>query len=169
VQIEEGSVQHQTRELITALSTLAGALFVIVYVIPYHIELEQEFEFASLSPAFFPRLAAWIIAGLSALQLAIIVTQRKKRAVADPDKEWLSPKEERSAYKSALVVIAYFFALKYVGFLIATTLLLAALLILQNIKKPLKVILISVPVTLGVFLFFYFIMQVHFPKGVIFE
>jgi hypothetical protein len=162
-------VQYQTRELITALSTLAGALFVIVYVIPYHIELEQEFELASLSPAFFPRLAAWIIAGLSALQLAIIVTQRKKQAVAEPDEEWLSPKEERSAYKSAVVVIAYFIALKLIGFLIATTLLLAALLILQDIKKPLKVILISVPVTLGVFLFFYFIMQVHFPKGVIFE
>lgn len=138
-------------------------------MIPHHIELEQEFELASLSPAFFPRLAAWIIAGLSVLQLAIIATQRKKQTVAEPVEKWLSPLEERSAYKSALVLIAYFIALKYIGFLIATTLLLAVLLILQDIKKPLNIILISVPVTLGVFLFFYFIMQVHFPKGVIFE
>ena len=45
---------------------------------------------------------------------------------------------------------------------------LAALLILQDIKRPLRVILISLPVTLGVYLFFYFVMQVHFPKGVIY-
>jgi uncharacterized membrane protein len=81
----------------------------------------------------------------------------------------LSRGEELNAHKAALVIVGYVLAMKYIGFLIATVLVLAVLLGLQDIKKPLHVGLISILVTAGVFLFFYFIMQVHLPKGLIFE
>jgi hypothetical protein len=159
-------VQHRTRELITAISILVATLVIIFYVIPNHIDLEQEFELASLSPAFFPNLAAWIIAALACLHIVNILLQKKKAVPGDGEQEWLSPPEERSAYKSAFVIV---FAMKYVGFLISTTLVLAALFVLQDIKRPLRVILISILVTVGIFLFFFYVMQVHFPKGAIFE
>ena len=162
-------MQHWIRELITAISILVATLATIFYVIPNHIDLEQEFELASLSPAFFPNLAAWIIAALACLHIVNILLQKKKAVPGDGEQEWLSPPEERSAYKSAFVIVLYFVAMKYVGFLISTALVLAALFVLQGIKKPLRVILISILVTVGVFLFFFYVMQVHFPKGAIFE
>jgi hypothetical protein len=162
-------VQYWIKELITAISILVATLAVIFYVIPSNIDLEQEFELASLSPAFFPNLAAWIIAALACLHIVNTLLQRKKAVTGDAEQEWLSPSEERSAYKSAFVIVLYFIAMKYVGFLISTTLVLAALFVLQDIKKPLRVILISILVTVSVFLFFFYVMQVHFPKGAIFE
>jgi hypothetical protein len=162
-------VHYWIRELITAISVLVASLAIIFHVIPNNIDLEQEFELASLSPAFFPNLAAWIIAALACLHIVNTLFQKKKAVTGDGENEWLSPPEERSAYKSAFVIVLYFFVMKYVGFLISTALVLAALFVLQGIKKPLRVILISILVTVGVFLFFFYVMQVHFPKGAIFE
>ena len=109
---------HIKREIITALSVLASALLVIFYLIPNYIELEEEFELASLSPAFFPLIAAWIIAGLAGLYLISILIRKKRGVDIDMDHEWLSAGKELNAYKSALVVIAYVFIIKYVGFII---------------------------------------------------
>jgi len=162
-------VKYQKRELISAMVVLAGALLVIFYIIPNFIEMDQEYDLASMSPDFFPKLAGWVIALLAGLHLVLLLFQRKKAVTVDNDEDWLSASEERSAYKSALVIIIYFFAMKYVGFLISTTFLLVVLLIFQDERKPIKIILVSVLVTMGVFLFFYFVMQVHFPKGLIFE
>jgi len=162
-------VQHRKREVITAVSILVATLAIIFYVIPNYIDLEEEFEVASLSPAFFPALAAWIIAALAGLLAISALMQQKKTVTDENDEEWLSPAEELNSYKSVLVIVVYAFAMKYIGFLIATVLVLAVLLVLQDIKKPLHVVLISIMVTGGVFLFFYFIMQVHLPKGLIFE
>jgi hypothetical protein len=162
-------VQHWVRELITAISILVATLVIIFYVIPNNIDLEPEYDLASLSPAFFPNLATWIIAALAGLHIVNLLFQKKKAAAGDGEEEWLSRSEELSAYKSAFVIVLYFFAMKYVGFLISTALVLAALFVLQDIKKPLRVILISILVTVGIFLFFFYVMQVHFPKGAIFE
>ena len=162
-------MQYRVRELITAISILVATLVIIFYVIPNNIDLEQEYDLASLSPAFFPNLAAWIIVALACLHIINTLLQKKKTVAAEGEEEWLSPPEEFSAYKSAFVIVLYFFAMKYVGFLISTALVLAALFVLQDIKKPLRVILISILVTAGIFLFFFYVMQVHFPKGALFE
>ena len=163
-------MQHRKRELITAVSIMAATLAIIFYVIPNYIDMEEEFELTSLSPAFFPGLAAWIIAALAGLLAISVLWQPKKRTVSDEDdEEWLSRAEELNAYKSAMVIVVYVLAMKYIGFLIATVLVLAVLLVLQDIKKLLHVVLISILVSGSVFLFFYFVMQVHLPKGVIFE
>ena len=50
-------MEYRKKERVTALAVLAGALLVLIYVIPNHIDLDQEFELAILSPAFFPKLA----------------------------------------------------------------------------------------------------------------
>ena len=162
-------MKYRNREVITAVSILIAALAIIFYVIPNYIDLEEEFELASLSPAFFPLLATWIIAALAGLLAISALWQPKKTATDDGDEKWLSPAEELSAYKAALVIVAYVLAMKYIGFLIATVLVLAVLLVLQDIKKPHQVVLISILVTGSVYLFFYFIMQVHLPAGLVFE
>jgi len=162
-------VQHRKREVITAVSILLATLAIIFYVIPNYIDLEEEFEIASLSPAFFPTLAAWIIVALAGMLAIAALWQPHKNETDEGNAAWLSQAEERNAYKSAVVILLYAFAMKYIGFLIATVLVLSVLLVLQDIKKPLPVALISILVTGGVFLFFYFVMQVHLPMGLMFE
>ncbi|MEE9418244.1 MAG: tripartite tricarboxylate transporter TctB family protein [Desulfatiglandaceae bacterium] len=162
-------MEYRKKERVTALAVLAGALLVLIYVIPNHIDLDQEFELASLSPAFFPKLATWIIVGLAALLFVMAFTKKKGQDGGEDEEEWLSSREEWSAYRSFLVVIGYLFAMKYIGFLISTVMVLAVLLLLQGEKKPLKVVLTSVLVTAGVYLFFLYVMKVHFPEGLIFK
>lgn len=162
-------LKYSSVEKISALSILVGALIVIFFIIPNFIVLEEEFAFISLSPAFFPTLAAWIIAGLAAGQFILILVKEKSAPVNRAGEAWLSRDEERNAYKSAMVIIAYVISMKYIGFLISTPVALAALLLLQDIKKPKKIVVVSISVALCVYLFFFYVMQVHFPKGRIFE
>ena len=146
----------------------AGALVVRFYVIPNYIELPEKYAHASLSPAFFPILAVWLITGLSALYLIhnFLLARGGSRYKGG---EWMSRREERLAYLCSLIIIVYIPALHYLGFIISTVLILAVLLVLQGVRKPLKVALISILVTIGVNFFFLYVMKVHFPKGVIFE
>ena len=153
------------------MSVLLGALLVRFYIIPNYIEITEEYDLASLSPSFFPILATWVIAGLATLNLVHTFLRGKRRTYGDGDAgdRWLSTGEERKAYLSALVIIGYFVAMKLVGFLISTILLLAILFLLQGVKGPIKVAITSLSVTAGVYLFFLYVMKVHFPIGLIFE
>lgn len=121
-------MQYRKRELLTALTKLLAALAIIFYVIPNYIDMEEEFELASLSPSFFPNLAAWIIAALAGLLAISALWQPKKTAANNSDATWLSPGEELDAHKAALVIVGYVLAMKYIGLLIATVLVLAVLL-----------------------------------------
>ena len=66
------------REIITDVTVLIGALIVLFYVIPTFIDLEQEYDIASLSPAFLPIIATWLIAGLTSLHLLFMIAGRKE-------------------------------------------------------------------------------------------
>lgn len=162
-------MRYQTRERIIDLSVIGGCLLVRFYVVPNYIEITEEYELASLSPAFFPILATWVIAGLAALHLIFGLAMKRGRAQGEEPEEWLTPKEEYKAYACTLVILAYFFAMSYIGFLISTALMLGALFGIQGVRGPVKVIVTSLSVTIGVYLFFLYVMQVHFPLGVIFE
>jgi len=162
-------LRYQTRERLIDFAILVGCLLVRFWVIPNYIEITEEYELASLSPAFFPVLSTWVIAGLAFLHLALGLIQKRSPIDEAEAEEWLTPREEYKAYACTLVIIAYFFAMKCVGFLISTALMLAALFVIEGVKGPLKVVITSVSVTIGVYLFFLYVMQVHFPVGVIFE
>ena len=71
-------MQYRKKEVITAVSILVAALAIIFYVIPNYIDMEEEYELASLSPAFFPNLAAWVIAALAGW-LYLLYGKQKKR------------------------------------------------------------------------------------------
>ena len=157
------------REIITDVSVLIGALIVLFYVIPTYIDLEQEYDLASLSPAFFPIIATWLIAGLTSLHLLFILTRRKESLGSMEGEEWLSSSEQWKALACCLAIIAYFFLMKVIGFIAATILILAFLFWFQGVKKPMKVALTSIMVTAGLYIFFLYVMKVHFPKGVLFE
>ena len=165
----EFCLEYHKREKITALSVLVGAMLIRFYVIPNYVDLPQEYSHASLSPAFFPILAVWFIMGLAVLYLIHAFLPARGGSRYQGDNDWISTGEERKAYVSSLIIIVYLLVLAVLGFLISTVMVLAVLFILQGVRKPLKVALISILVTIGVYLFFLYVMKVHFPEGIIFE
>jgi hypothetical protein len=166
---QEMGMDAAKREINTDVAVLIGALVVLFYLIPTYIDLEQEYDLASLSPAFFPKIATWLIAGLTSLHLLFIIARRKGSAGPVEGEEWLSSGEQWKALACCLAIIAYFFLMKVIGFLASTILILAFLFLFQGVKKPMKVALTSIMVTAGLYLFFLYVMKVHFPKGVLFE
>ena len=155
------------RDIVTSVFIILGALTVQFLILPYFIEMEESYDLASLSPAFFPKLATWIVTALAALLLCFTVFQRKKEN--KQDKGTLDNRELRRVYTAFAFVVVYIFAMKLMGFLVSTTLFLGALFFLQGIRKPFKIAAASLIVTFGVYFLFLYVMQVHFPKGLFFE
>ncbi len=94
---QEMGMDAAKREIITDVAVLIGALVVLFYLIPTYIDLEQEYDLASLSPAFFPKIATWLIAGLTSLHLLFIIARRKESVDPSEGHEWLSFGEQRPA------------------------------------------------------------------------
>lgn len=161
-------MEYLKRERILSLCVLAGAVLVRFLVIPMYVEVTEEYELAGQSPAFFPKLAVWLIAALAVFYFASL-SRKKSQQHPKAVKEWLSRSEERKVYICALVVVGYYFAIKVAGFLIPTSIMLFVIFLIQGVKRPLKIVIISISVTAGVYLFFFYIMQVQFPEGLIFE
>ena len=63
------------------------------------------------------------------------------------------------------VCILYLVILPYIGYLLATPLLLASILVCVGSRKPKTVILVSIIATLVLFVLFYSILQVNLPLG----
>ena len=149
--------------------TVAGfSLIVLFLLIPTQIEMEAEYDLASLSPAFFPRLAAGVILGLSLL-LLLYQLRTARQGAGPPEGEKLSRGDELRVLIAMVVSILYFLVVDLLGFLITNTVALAALFSLQGRPRFLKLAGLSMGTTAGVYLFFHYLMKVHFPAGSLFK
>ena len=145
------------------------SLLLLVYIFPRYISITEKYAMASLSPAFFPKLATWLIFGLAALHLIYSVKTQNHLERKKEVKDWLSANEERKAYVTCILIIAYLVLMKYMGFLITSVALLCLLFVMQGVKGPIKVLATSSMVTMGIYFLFYFALQIHFPAGLLFE
>jgi hypothetical protein len=157
------------RELIVAGVVLLFSLVVLFVVIPSQIEQAVAYDLASLSPAFFPKLAVFIIAGLSVL---LILGHLRRYAAGRPavenDAQFLSKEEELRVVAVIAVSIVYYLVLDYFGFFLTNTAGVAVLLWIQDRSRIWWQVFIGAATTGLIYLFFYFVMRVHFPIGKIF-
>ena len=156
-------MKRELREWVVAFAILAFGLFTIFYLIPCQIELAEEYELKSLSPAFFPELAAWIITGLSVL---LIISLYRSLGHVQEDTSEMTMREEFRVITAIMIAVLYVFAFKYVGFIPASCLGLAALFFLQGKRRPFRLAILSVGTAVIVYLIFYYGMRVRFPEGV---
>jgi len=157
----------RNKDIVTSVCIIIGALAVQFFILPNFIEMEESYDLASLSPAFFPKLATWIVAALGVLLLCFTLLQLKKGNIQE--KGQLNHRELRRVYVAFAFVVGYIFLMKLMGFLVATIFFLGALFFLQGIRQPIKIATASLIVTFGVYFLFLYVMQVHFPKGLFFE
>ena len=152
------------REWIVALVVLAFGLLTVYYIIPTQVELTDDYELHSLSPAFFPSLAAWMVTFLA----GILILKRFRRSPEEDE-----DKEPELSLRENLRVVAFFglaflfvLSFKYLGFPLATGISLLIFFFLQGIRPILKLFTLSAGVTVLVYAFFHFGMKVHFIRGV---
>ncbi len=117
----------------------------------------------SVGPAFFPELLAWMTAGL-ALFLAWIAFRDKfeedGRTLSD-----LFPREMRLALVGLFLIVLYVAFLEPLGFILATTGLNVAFLLLFGVRRPLTLALFPVVISFAVYGVFYKILVVPLPEG----
>jgi len=162
-------LEYRKREKITALSILVGALLVQFFVLPNFIDHTEEYDLASLSPDFFPSLAVWLITGLAVVYIFFAFYDKKKSAGPGNAANGLSPGEMKKALLCCLIIIGYFVAIKFFGFLVATIPVLFVLFLIQGVKGIIRMVCISFASPIGIYLFFLYVLKVHFPQGVFFE
>jgi hypothetical protein len=158
------------QELVVAGCLLVGTLVVLFILIPTQIEQAAQYDLASLSPAFFPELAALIILGLT---VVLIITHANRARKGLPsihaDEESLSGREELRVVGAMLISIAYYLSLGYLGFWIVNTAGVAALFTLQDRSRIGRHLIVALVTTVLIYAFFHYVMRVHFPIGEIFE
>ena len=150
------------RDWIIALMILLFGVFTIFFLIPIQIEVTEEYELKSLSPAFFPQVTAWIITGLSVLFMISLFRSRGKRQENDLEITW---GDELRVLVAIVIALLYLIAFKYLGFIPASCLCLAALFWLQGMRRPLRLVFLSVGTAVIVYLVFYYAMKIRFPEG----
>lgn len=150
------------REWFIAFGILFFSLFTLFYLIPSQIEITEEYELKSLSPAFFPEVAAAIIAGLSILMMISLV---RSHGNLDEERPRMTIEEEYRVVAAITISALYVIAFKYVGFIPSSILVLAALFLLQGKRGLFRLIFLSVGTVLLVYFIFYYVMKVRFPEG----
>ena len=152
-------MEYRKRERITALSILVGALLVQFFVLPNYIDHTEEYDLASLSPDFFPSLAVWLIIGLAGIYLFYTLYGKKKSAGPGNVENWLSSGEMKKALLCCLIIIGYYVAIRFFGFLIATIPVLFVLFLIQGVKGLIRIACISFVSTIGIYLFFLYVLS----------
>ena len=157
------------REMIIAGVVVVFSLVVQFILIPSQIEQTVEYELASLSPAFF-RKRHYDHRRACHLLLLNHLWHLVKGSPTEPvDDEPLTLAEELRIAAVMVVSIIYYFVLDYLGFWITNTVGVTILLMIQDRGRIWRQITIAAATTVCIYLFFFFVMKVHFPLGKIFK
>lgn len=140
-----------------------GGLALLVFAALYY---QQSFSivrgFASdrLGPAFFPRLLAIVLAVLA---ITLIVRAARGRSDAAP----LPPVRGGLLAATTLLTAAYVVVLPFAGFLLATPVLLAALIWLLGIRRWPQLLGVAVGIAIVLYLAFDRGLHVLLPRGML--
>lgn len=121
----------------------------------------------SLSPAFFPRLAATLICGLGLLLIVVemIFTKGDYGSVSG-GVQW---RVFFYVIGTIAIMIFYTVFIDWFGFIISTIITMATMMVFYGLRRWILIALISISVPLGIYFFGLKVMFVLFPVGKIFQ
>lgn len=121
----------------------------------------------SLSPGFFPRLAATFIVGLSLLFILItVVFEGETKAPISGQIRW---RVFWYVIGTIAIMILYVSLIEWLGFIIATVISMAGMMVLYGFRRWIVIALMSVGLPLFIYFFALKVMYVLFPAGKIFQ
>ena len=111
-------------------------------------------------PAFFPRILAWVVIGLSILLIINTIVKRDDRKITLLDKDSIK------VYATIGFLLAYLLLLNVLGFVFATPIFLFSLIFFYIRKNIVKNAIISVAVTFLIYGVFSTLLAVPLPQGI---
>lgn len=145
--------------------TISGLLSILVGSFFYYLTLDfPSIETDVLGAAFLPKLYSilLIIFGV------ILITKKLVKSNTNPENQEGEFKGFFYGLSSMVIVLIYVLLLPYIGFYIATILVMLTLLYFLKVRKILVLLSVSVGVTLFVFILFEKLLKVPLPTGVLF-
>ncbi len=121
----------------------------------------------SLSPAFFPRLAATLICGLGLLLIVVEMASRERNDVRVP--EGVRWRVFSYVIGTIAIMVLYTVFITWLGFIISTIIAMAAMMVLYGSRRWILIALISVTAPLIIYFFGLKVMFVLFPVGKVFQ
>lgn len=146
-----------------------GIVFIVLGIAIYILSYTQAPGISdwSLSPAFFPRLAATLICGLGLLLIVLEMVFTKGNHVSVL--EGVQWRVFSYVIVTIAIMIFYTVFIRWFGFIISTIITMAAMMVLYGLRRWVLIALISVCVPLIIYFFGLKVMFVLFPVGEIFQ
>lgn len=153
-----------TKARISAETVAAGLTFLIGCAAIYGSVQLGIGSLTSPEPGFFPLLAALLLAALSAVLLGFNFAGAPAEATS-PEPEAVEETQTWAALTAIAGLVAYVFLLAWLGYLIATTLLLAALLGVFGVRRVLPYFIAAPLIAGGSYLLFGRLLDLPLPSG----
>lgn len=145
-----------------AMATI-GLLFVFV-LIPYGVVEPKKVKYAALSPSYYPRFVA-----IALVLLGVAVTVRSvimKQAVVQSD-DVAHPHAFRRILIMFAILAVYAVSIPWLGFIVASTLVLLSTFYLAGERRWLLIIGLAVVLPLALYFFFLKVASVPIPLGIL--
>jgi len=151
-------------DLLFALFLLAGSVLSYIFIPQLVSEplIGGGEAWTTLRPSFFPRVATLLMAVLAVLYLALIFRHPDRRLFHPP-----AGAAKRLSVTMAIFLL-YVYLLEYLGYLVATPLVLGSLTLYFGNRNVPLILLVAVGTPAFIFLFFQKFLSIALPSGLLF-
>ena len=156
-----------------AFSNLIASLVLIAFEVWAWLQTNniKTAKKAAVQPSTFPRI---MIIGMAVFTVILLIQSLMKFSNMKPDDPLAEKAETMNLFRdkgvlAALIVVllcvGYVYFFKSLGYVVVSFLLCAIIMWMIGLRNPVKLILISLLVPLGMWLIFYKMLQVNIPMG----
>ena len=156
-----------------AFSNLIASLVLIAFEVWAWLQTNniKTAKKAAVQPSTFPRI---MIIGMAVFTVILLIQSLMKLSNMKPDDLLAEKAETMNLFRdkgvlAALIVVllcvGYVYFFKSLGYVVVSFLLCAIIMWMIGLRNPVKLILISLLVPLGMWLIFYKMLQVNIPMG----
>ena len=156
-----------------AFSNLIASLVLIAFEVWAWLQTNniKTAKKAAVQPSTFPRI---MIIGMAVFTVILLIQSLMKLSNMKPDDPLAEKAETMNLFRdkgvlAALIVVllcvGYVYFFKSLGYVVVSFLLCAIIMWMIGLRNPIKLILISLLVPLGMWLIFYKMLQVNIPMG----
>ena len=156
-----------------AFSNLIASLVLIAFEVWAWLQTNniKTAKKAAVQPSTFPRI---MIIGMAVFTVILLIQSLMKLSNMKPDDPLAEKSETMNLFRdkgvlAALIVVllcvGYVYFFKSLGYVVVSFLLCAIIMWMIGLRNPVKLILISLLVPLGMWLIFYKMLQVNIPMG----
>lgn len=147
---------------------MAIAALIIFVAIPYGVQEPKKVKFVALSPSYYPRLVCYCLAGFG---LLLVVTRTFFTAKNKETKEGIADSRPGirlvALFAIAATLFFYYFSLSTLGFVIASSIVLLALLLLAGERNLYAISLLPLLLPLCLYWFFVKVANIPIPAGIL--